>query len=155
MASIKDLQNNPKETVIDATGGNGKAIIEEANNIPKANSKTTVNLNGIFEQPKGRHKNVVPKSPSQKRVQGGRVQEGKDLVIDATNNSRVAADLSSLPSMTPEEEAYNKEHFVDNPMDEILGDGEDSLLTKYLNDKEEELKTEYDIVERNIKQKDN
>lgn len=156
MPSIKDLQNSQKETIIDATGGNGKAIVNEAPETkgPKGNGKTTVNLNGIFEQPKGRHKTVLPDSPSQKRVQGGRAQEPKDLVIDATNSGeRSTVDLSSFPEMTPEEENFKKEHFVDDPMDKMF-DGEDSLLGKYLERKEEELKIEKEIVSRNIKQKE-
>lgn len=156
MPSIKDLQNSQKETVIDATGGNGKAVINEGTETKetKGNNKTTVNLNGIFEQPKGRHKTVLPDSPSQKRVQGGRSQEPKDLVIDATSGGkRSKVDISSFPEMTSDEEKFKKDHFVDNPMDKMF-DGEDSLLGKYLERKEEELKIEKEIVSRNIKQKE-
>lgn len=153
MASIKDLKNNQDGITIDATGGASSSNIEKVSNTvqeqPKGNNKTVVNLNGMFEQSKGNHTTITPSTPSQKRVQGGRVQEPKDLVIDATGNSRKVADLSSLPDMTPEEAAYAKEHYVDDPMERML-EGDDSLLGKYLNDKEAELKTGYEAVAYNI-----
>ena len=153
MASIKDLKNNQDGITIDATGGASSSNTEKVSNTvqeqPKGNGKTVVNLNSMFEQPKGNHTAITPSAPSQKRVQGGRVQESKDLVIDATGNSRKVADLSSLPDMTPEEAAYAKEHYVDDPMERML-EGDDSLLGKYLNDKEAELKTGYEAVAYNI-----
>ena len=159
MASIKDLKNNQDDITIDATGGSKSSKKEESNttqsssNTKNGNNKTVVNLNGMFEQPKGNHTNITPKSPSQKRVQGGRVQESKDVVIDATGGGgRVAADLSSLPDMTPEEAAYAKEHYVDNPVERLL-EGEDSMLGKYLDNKEAELKAGYEAVAYN-KQKE-
>lgn len=156
MASIKDLKNNQDGITIDATGGASSSNTEKVSNTvqeqPKGNNKTVVNLNGMFEQPKGNHTTITPSAPSQKRVQGGRVQESKDLVIDATGNGRKVADLSSLPDMTPEEAAYAKEHYVDDPMERML-EGDDSLLGKYLNDKEAELKVGYEAVAYN-KQKE-
>jgi hypothetical protein len=157
MASIRDLKNSNKdELVIDTTGGASNINVDIQSESP-GNKKTVVNLNGIFEQPKGNHTQVNPKNQTQKRVQGGRVQEpaNKDLVIDATNNNvnsnkRVAADLSQLPSMTPEEERYAKEHYVEDPMARML-EGEDSMLGKYISEKEHELELGYKIVDNNKK----
>ena len=165
MASIKDLKNDQNSLVIDATGSsnssNDAEVIDatqssKKNTTSKNNSnKTVVNLNGMFEQPKGNHTNVTPNSPTQKRVQGGRVQEpSNDILIDVTGESkREIADLSDLPSMTPEEEAYAKEHYVDDPVDRML-EGEDSLLGKYLDNKEAELKTGYETVAYNKKKEE-
>ena len=153
MASIKDLKNDQDALTIDATGNNSKTVKKEVVNNSKnngGNGKTVVNLNGMFEQPKGNHTNIEPSGSSQKRVQGGRVQESKDLVIDATgnNNKREVADLSGLPDMTPEEEAYAKEHYVDDPMERML-EGEESILGKYLDNKEAELTAGYEAVAHN------
>lgn len=163
MASIKDLKNNQSNLTIDATGSsnNDTEVIDATqppkttNNTTKNNSgKTVVNLNGMFEQPKGNHTNITPNSPTQKRVQGGRVQESKDILIDVSGESkRVKADLSELPDLTPEEEAFAKEHYVDNPMERIL-EGEDSLLGKYLDNKEAELKAGYEAVAYNKKKEE-
>lgn len=151
MASIKDLKNN--EVTIDATGK--KPVINDSeDDVPVSGNKTQINLNGIFEQPKGRHTNVVPDIPSQKRVNHVENQDSKDLVIDATTNNRVVADLSSLPDKTPEEAAYAKEHFVERPIDKIIGDDRDSMLSKYLNRKEEELNFEYELVDKNKKKEE-
>ena len=154
MASIKDLKNNQNETIIDATGGS--PVVSEDTSIDatkpnKGNSKTVVDLNGMFVQPKGRHTTIEPKSDNQKRVQNIN-QQRDDIEIDITSagNNRVAADLSSLPDMTPEEAAYNKEHFVEDPMERMLS-GEDSLLGKYLTNKEEELKVGYEAIAYNRK----
>ena len=159
MASIKDLQNNQDNLTIDVSGSSSDAEIIDttnpsSNTIKSKNSKTVVNLNGMFEEQKGRHTNVIPSAPSQKRVkQSGRVQESKDVVIDATgSNQRVAADLSALPEMTPEEAAFAKEHYVDDPVERML-EGDDSLLGKYLDNKEAELKASYEAVAYN-KQKE-
>jgi len=154
MASIKDLKNNQDGITIDATGGtttssnNTEKVNSAVQEQSKGNAKTVVNLNGMFEQPKGNHTTVTPSAPSQKRVQGGRIQESKDLVIDATGNGRKIADLSNLPDMTAEEAAYAKDHYVDNPMGRML-EGEDSLLGKYINNKEAELKAGYEAVAYN------
>lgn len=157
MASIKDLKNNQNETIIDATGGS--PVVSEDTSIDatkpnKGNSKTVVDLNGMFVQPKGRHTTIEPKSDNQKRVQN-KNQQSDDIEIDitSTGNNRVAADLSSLPDMTPEEAAYNKEHFVEDPMERMLS-GEDSLLGKYLTNKEEELKVGYEAIAYNRKKEE-
>lgn len=148
MANIKDLKNND-ELVIDTTSGSGSSNTESNSN----GGKTVVNLNGIFEQPKGNHSVIMPSNKTQKRVQqSGRVQE-KGVTIDMTGNNsdtskRVDADLSQFPDKTPEEAAYAKEHFVDDPMERML-EGEDSLLGKYLDNKEKELTTAYETVEYN------
>ena len=151
MASIKDLKNNQDDITIDATGSSKEEgnTTQSSSNNKNGNNKTVVNLNGMFEQPKGNHTNITPKNSSQKRVQQ-KASSNDDIVIDVTggSNNRVAADLSQLPDMTPEEAAYAKEHFVEDPMERML-EGEDSLLGKYLNNKEAELKAGYDTVAYN------
>ena len=152
MASIKDLKNQQQNNItIDVTGSSPNINEDSTDNtesVKMSGNKTVVNLNGMFEQPKGNHTNITPSSPSQKRVQGGRVRESKDVVIDATGGGREAADLSSLPDMTPEEAAFAKEHYVENPVERML-EGEDSLLGKYLDNKEAELKAGYETVAYN------
>ena len=165
MASIKDLKNNQNDNLtIDITGSSSDDtevidVTQSSKNTTtknNGNKKTVVNLNGMFEQPKGNHTSVTPSSSTQKRVQGGRVQESKDVVIDATggnSSSRVKADLSDLPDMTPEEAAYAKEHYVEDPMEKML-EGEESLLGKYLENKEAELKAGYDTIAYNQKKEE-
>ena len=110
--------------------------------------KTTINMNGMFEQPKGNHTTITPKAKSQVRVQKTSNNNSGDINIDATGGRKVA-DLSSLPSQTPEEAAYAKKHFVDDPMERLLGDNEDTIFGKYLTHKEEELKDAYEQVSYN------
>lgn len=154
MASIKDLQNNQEETVIDATQGPKKYPEPQSNNNVNGRGKTTINMNGMFEQPKGNHTNVNPKGKSQVRAQRSNNNSG-DISIDATGaNNRRIADLSNLPTQTPEEAAYAKKHFVDDPMERLLGDNEDSIFGKYMVKKEEELKDAYEQVSYNKELKD-
>jgi hypothetical protein len=61
MANIKDLKNND-ELVIDTTSGSGSSDTESNSN----GGKTVVNLNGIFEQPKGNHSVIMPSNKTQK-----------------------------------------------------------------------------------------
>lgn len=149
MANIKDLQNNQEETVIDATQGPKKSPQPRSNNnTMNGRGKTTINMNGMFEQPKGNHTTITPKAKSQVRVQKTSNNNSGDINIDATGGRKVA-DLSSLPSQTPEEAAYAKKHFVDDPMERLLGDNEDTIFGKYLTHKEEELKDAYEQVSYN------
>ena len=145
MASIKDLKNNQEETVIDATQPPKNTQTENT-----SKGKTTINMNGMFEQPKGNHTTVAPKAKSQVRAQ--RVVNNKnnnDINIDATGNSgRKPVDLSAFPAKTKEEEAYDREHFIDDPMKKML-EGEDSILGKYLDKKEKELNDAYEEVSYN------
>lgn len=155
MASIKDLKNN-QETIIDATGGSpvtNDVVSIDTTKPAKGNGKTVVDLNGMFTQPKGRHTTIEPKSNTQKRVQQKAQTDDIDIDITGESNGRVAADLSSLPDMTPEEAAYAKEHFVEDPMERML-EGEDSILGKYLTNKEEELKVGYEAVAYNKKKEE-
>jgi len=137
MANIKDLKkSNQDPIVVDMTGNSSEK--EE----PK--KKEVVNLNDTIDQGKRNHQHEK--------------KNNKELVIDMTTNNddtsnRTIADLSEVPDMTPEEAAYAKEHFVENPMDKML-EGEDSLLGKYLVNKEAELKVAYDTVEYNRKVKE-
>ena len=146
MATIKDLNN---ETIIDAT----KPPIEDEPSTNINKGKTVVNLNGMFNSNNnGNHTVVKPTVKGQQRaVQSIKENNSDEISIDMTANSgrRVAADLSSLPSQTPEEAAYAKEHFVDNPIDRIVGEGEDSILSKYLVHKEKELTDAYEQVKYN------
>ena len=149
MANIKDLQNNQEETVIDATQGPKKSPQPRSNNnTMNGRGKTTINMNGMFEQPKGNHTTITPKAKSQVRVQKTSNNNSGDINIDATGGRKVA-DLSSLPSQTPEEAAYAQKHFVDDPMERLLGDNEDTIFGKYLTHKEEELKDAYEQVSYN------
>ena len=95
MASIKDLQNNQEETIIDATQPPQKTV-SSGNTSTK---KTTINMNGMFEQPKGNHTSITPKGKSQIRAQKA---ADNTISIDATNN-RKPIDLSQFPSKTEEE----------------------------------------------------
>ena len=157
MASIKDLQNNQEETIIDATQGPKKSPQPQSNNnTMNGRGKTTINMNGMFEQPKGNHTNITPKGKSQVRVQrANNNNSSDDINIDATGgNNRKIADLSNLPTQTPEEAAYAKKHFVDDPMERLLGDNEETIFSKYMAKKEEELKDAYEQVSYNKELKD-
>lgn len=139
MASIRDLQNNQDDGIIDAT----QPPKDDGRPSSKDNrGKTVVNLNGISEELKGRHTQVV--SNQQKIKKQPESQPVEEEVLDMTapsrdSGKRVAADLSSLPDMTPEEAAYAKEHFKENPLEDIIGDNSESILGKYLTNKEVEL----------------
>ena len=151
MASIKDLKNN-QEVVIDATQNQTpKQQTPRSDNNTNLNGrgKTTINMNGMFEQPKGNHTNIIPKEKSQVRVQRNSNNNNNGVNIDATGNTRKSVDLSQFPSQTPEEAAYAKKHFVDDPMERLLGDDEDTIFSKYIARKEEELKDAYEQVNYN------
>lgn len=154
MPSIKDLKNSQDTTVIDLT----KPPVESnnTNNVVKqtGGGKTVVNMNGMFNSNinNGRHSVVEPKVKGQVRAAKSINNTSDSISIDMTGNSngrRVAADLSSLPSKTPEEEAYAKEHFIDNPIDTIIGENKNSILDKYLVHKEQELINAYEQVKYN------
>ena len=151
MASIKDLHNNQEETIIDATQP-PKDTPKSSNKKPEVNGrgKTVVNMNGMFEAQKGNHTQVTPKGSSQSRAQKISRDTSGDINIDATGGSgqRKPVDLSSFPSQTAEEEAYDREHYIDDPMKKML-EGEDSILGKYLSKKESELTNAYEEVAYN------
>ena len=118
MASIKDLQNNQEETVIDATQP-PKDTPKSSNKqleVTNGRGKTVVNMNGMFEAQKGNHTSITPKGSSQSRAQRVTRDNSGDINIDATGGGRKAVDLSSFPSQTAEEEAYDREHYIDDPM---------------------------------------
>ena len=150
MASIKDLQNNQEETVIDATQP-PKDTPKSSNKqleVTNGRGKTVVNMNGMFEAQKGNHTSITPKGSSQSRAQRVTRDNSGDINIDATGGGRKAVDLSSFPSQTAEEEAYDREHYIDDPMKKML-EGEDSLVGKYLAKKEVELTDAYEEVSYN------
>lgn len=149
MASIKDLQNNQEE-IIDATQPPKDEIPTNQNNTD-SRGKTVVNLNGMFEQQKGRHTEIA----SNKQTKISSNVNTEELSIDATANNRVAADLSNLPDLSPEEAEYADSHFVENPLGDMLDENNDnSILGSYLNTKEKQLREEYEEAIENQKIKE-
>ena len=146
MASIKDLRNSQEETVIDATQSPKPSQSDNNKSENTGRAKTTINMNGMFEQPKGNHTTVAPKQKGQARAQK---VINNDINIDATGNGgRKTVDISSFPAKTKEDEAYDKEHYIDDPMKKML-EGDDSIFGKYLDKKEKELEDAYAEVSYN------
>ena len=152
MATINDLKNQ-NDTVIDLTKPPTSQSVQDTVTGPK--NKTVVNMNGMFNSNIGNHSVVEPKVKGQQRAASAVRNNNNDSInIDMTStNKRVTADLSSLPSRTPEEEAYAEKHFIDDPVKNIL-EGEDSILGKYLDHKEKELTDAYEQVKYNQKLKE-
>ena len=142
MASIKDLNNNEEE-IIDMTQPPKENNNPEPKNQMQGRGKTTINMNGMFNNKSnaGNHTPVYPKGQS--------VPNNNDVNIDITGqNKRQAVDLSAFPTQTAEEAAYAKEHYIENPLQQML-EGEDSILGKYLDKKKNELKDAYEEVAYN------
>ena len=150
MASINDLKNQ-NETLIDLTKPpvqqSSESVVQGV--VTSSKGKTVVNMNGMFEAPTGHHSVIEPKVKGQQRAASAVRNNNDGINIDMTSsNRRVVADLSSLPSRTPEEEAYAKDHFIDDPVKNML-EGEESILGKYLDYKEKELTDAYEQVKYN------
>lgn len=89
-----------------------------------------IDLVGGNNKNQSSNKTIVPNSNSQ------------------NNSERIEFDLTSLPDgKTEEDRKYEKEHYIDNPLANML-EGEDSMLGKYIVQKTKEIADNYNSIEQ-------